>query len=111
MNTPPPTEHPTAGADDPLRKEIQVLVRALAELCKELNTAKTFFPGSRLQLCYAIQDGVLTKKADIFYTPMSGVLDSAWPGAIWSPENIPSIRRIPWIVCGPKATPFVATWN
>lgn len=30
--------------------------RAIAELCKELNTAKTFFPGSRLRLCYAIQE-------------------------------------------------------
>lgn len=31
--------------------------RAVAELCKELNTIKTFFPGSRLRLCYAIQQG------------------------------------------------------
>jgi hypothetical protein len=30
--------------------------RAIAELCKELNTAKTFFPGSRLRLGYAIQE-------------------------------------------------------
>ena len=29
--------------------------RAIAELCKELNSTQTLFPGSRLRLCYAIR--------------------------------------------------------
>jgi hypothetical protein len=30
--------------------------RAIAALCEELNQTKTIFPGSRLRLCYAIQE-------------------------------------------------------